>query len=125
MLGSHDITISSPSAPAHFLCQRHTKFFRLPILSQLSKKVEVALLQTGHFSSKGGFPGTVEEEIFVGEKFRTFLSKTFRMEFNFVSRNDEESKNKKRRSKDCKPGERRVRMEINFVLFSIIRKPRN
>ena len=26
----------------------------------------------------------VKEEIFVGEKFRTFPSKTFRMELNFV-----------------------------------------
>ena len=30
------------------------------------------------------FSVTVKEEIFVGEKFRTFLSKTFRMKFNFV-----------------------------------------
>ena len=30
---------------------------------------------------------TVKEEIFVGEKFRTFPSKTFRMEFNFVLSN--------------------------------------
>ena len=29
-------------------------------------------------------PGTVKEEIFEGEKFRTFPFKTFRMEFNFV-----------------------------------------
>ena len=31
--------------------------------------------------------GTEKEEIFVGEKFRTFPSKTFRMEFNFVLSN--------------------------------------
>ena len=30
---------------------------------------------------------TVKEEIFVGEKFRTFRSKTFRMELNFVLSN--------------------------------------
>ena len=30
---------------------------------------------------------TVKEEIFVGEKFRTFPSKTFRMELNFVLSN--------------------------------------
>ena len=30
---------------------------------------------------------TVKEEIFVGEKFRTFPPKTFRIEFNFVLSN--------------------------------------
>ena len=41
------------------------------------------------------------------------------------SQNDEKSKNKKRRSKACKPGGRKFGMEINFVHFSIIRKLRN
>ena len=39
------------------------------------------------------FVGTVKEEIFVGEKFRTFRSKTFRMEFNFVLKLTKESEN--------------------------------
>ena len=33
------------------------------------------------------YSNTVKEEIFVGEKFRTFPSKTFRMELNFVLSN--------------------------------------
>ena len=36
------------------------------------------------FQTSTGTHTTVKEEIFVGEKFRTFPSKTFHMEFNFV-----------------------------------------
>ena len=40
-----------------------------------------------HMTSVKGVHDTVKEEIFVGEKFRTFPSKAFRMEFNFVLSN--------------------------------------
>ena len=48
---------------------------------------------------------TVKEEIFVGEKFRTFPSKTFRMEFNFVLSNwPKKVKTRSGDRKACKPG---------------------
>ena len=60
---------------------------------------------------------TVKEEIFVGKKFRTFPSKTVRMELNFVL--SEWLKEVKTRDdpKVCKPGGRKFGMENNFVLF--------
>ena len=68
----------------------------------------------------------VKEEIFVGEKFRTFPFKTVRMEFNFVLSNLPKGRKARRDDqKGCKPGERKFGMEINFVLFSNIRKLRN
>ena len=71
-------------------------------------------------------PPTVKEEIFVGGKFRTFPSKTFRMEFNFVlSECLKEVNTRRDDGKVCKPGGRKFGMEINFVLFSHIRKLRN
>ena len=69
---------------------------------------------------------TVKEEIFVGEKIRTFRSKTFRMELNFVlSEWLKEVKTRRDDWKVCKPGVRKFGMEINVVLFSILRKLRN
>ena len=69
---------------------------------------------------------TVKEEIFVGEKFRTFPFKTVRMEFNFVLSNwPKKGKARRHDRKACKPGGRKFCMEINFVLFSNIRKLRN
>ena len=71
---------------------------------------------------------TVKEEIFVGEKFRTFPSKTFRMELNFVLSNwPKTGKTRKDDRKACKPCGRNFGMEINFVQFWItsIRKLRN
>ena len=48
---------------------------------------------------------TVKEDIFVGEKFRTFPSKTFRMEFNFVLSNRPKMINTRSGNrKACKPG---------------------
>ena len=60
---------------------------------------------------------TVKEEIFVGEKFRTFPFKPFVWNLILYSQNDEKSKIKKRQLKAYKPGERKVSMEINFALF--------
>ena len=69
---------------------------------------------------------TVKEEIFVGEKFRTFPSQTFRMEFNFVLSNwPKKVKTRSGDRKACKLGGRKFGMEINFVHFSIIQKLRN
>ena len=69
---------------------------------------------------------TVKEDIFVGEKFRTFPSKTFRMELNFVlSERLQEVKTRRDYRKVCKPDGRKFGMEINFVLVSILRKLRN
>ena len=63
-------------------------------------------------------PSTVKEEIFVGEKFHTFLSKTFRMEFKFIfSVFPKLEKTIRDYLKDCKPGGRKFGMEINFVIF--------
>ena len=69
---------------------------------------------------------TVKEEIFVGEKFRTFPTKTFHIEFNFVLSNwPEKVKTRSGDWKACKPDGRKFGMEINFVHFSIIWKLRN
>ena len=65
-----------------------------------------------------GVSVTVKEEIFVGEKFRTFLSKTFRMKFNFVL--SKKVKARRDDQKACKPGGRKFGMEIYFVLCSTI-----
>ena len=62
----------------------------------------------------------VKEEISVGEKFCTFPSKTFRLEFNFVlSEWLKEEKTRRDDRKVCKPRGRKFGMEINSVLFSI------
>ena len=84
----------------------------------------LALLQLRYTS---GFQlSTVKEEIFVGEKFRTFPSKTLRMELNFVLSNwPKTEKTRKDDRKACKPCGRNFGMEINFVHFWRIRKLRN
>ena len=69
---------------------------------------------------------TVKEEIFVGEKFRTFPSQTFRMEFIFALSNRlKQVKTAKDDRKACKPGGRRFGKEIIFVHFAIIQKLQN
>ena len=69
---------------------------------------------------------TAEEEIFVGEKFRTFSSWTFRMEFNFVLAEWPKRVNAGRDDrKACKPVGRKFGMDINFLLLSIVRMLRN
>ena len=63
---------------------------------------------------------TVKEELFVGENFRTFPSKTFRMGLNFVlSEWLKEVKTRRDGRKVCKPGGRKFGMELisNFFLF--------
>ena len=63
---------------------------------------------------------TVKEEIFVGEKVRTFPLKTFRTEFNFLLA--EWRKRVKARRDDrkaCKPGGRKFGMEFNSYFFQI------
>ena len=68
---------------------------------------------------------TVKEEIFVGEKFRSFPFKTFRLELNFVlSEWLKEVKSRRDDRKVCKPGGSKFGMESNFILFSILRKLR-
>ena len=69
---------------------------------------------------------TVKQEIFVGEKFRTFPFKTVRMEFNFVLSNwPKKGKSRRDYWKACMPGWRKFGMEIIFVLFSNIWKLQN
>ena len=63
---------------------------------------------------------------FVGEKFRTFPLKTFRMEFNFVlSEWLKKVKTRRDDRKACKPGGTNLGMEFSFVLVSNVRKLRN
>ena len=63
---------------------------------------------------------TVKEEIFVSEKFRTFPSNSFRMEFNFVLWNwPKKGKTRRGDRKACKPGGRKFGMEINFIHFQL------
>ena len=70
---------------------------------------------------KNGF--TVKEKIFVGEKFRTFPSKTFRMELNFVLSNwPKTEKLEKTIERAVNHAEGIFGMEINFVHFWMIRK---
>ena len=69
---------------------------------------------------------TEKEEIFVGENFRTFPSKTFRMEFNFALWNwPKKGKSRRDDRKACKPGGRKFGMDINFVHFPIIQTLQN
>ena len=69
---------------------------------------------------------TVKEETFVGEKFRTYPSNTFRMEFKIVlSSWPKNVKTRRDDRKACEPCGRKFGTEINFVHFSIILKLRN
>ena len=79
----HDINVKK--VPGKWQARRATLVSMVQIKTQLSvnhchtyrrKKRSVLNLDMSQ--------STVKEEIFVGEKFRTFPSKTFRMEFNFV-----------------------------------------
>ena len=58
---------------------------------------------------------TVKEEIFVGKKFRTFPSKTFRMEFFCTLKLTKKVKPRRDDRKGCKPGGRKFGMEIKYI----------
>ena len=72
------------------------------------------------FVARKLFPCTVKEEIFVGEKFRTFPSKTFRMELNFVLSNWPKNwKTRKDDRKTCKPCGRNFGWKSILYIFEL------
>ena len=90
---AHSYTRTHTHTHAHTHTHTHTHTFSLPPPSlsltharTLSLFLSLSLSHT-HTHARTHILTTVKEEIFVGEKFRTFPSKTFRMELNFVLSN--------------------------------------
>ena len=102
------------------------KDYRIPMETGVSRKIIFCVWASGTtalgtlFHNIHALLATVKEEIFVGEKFRTFSSKTYRMELNFVLSNwPKTGKTRKDDRKACKPCRRNFGWKLISYIFEL------